>query len=158
MSIGRLSLGTAHLGMPYGIANGGVALSERQVTSVLQAAVDLGITCLDTSPEYGSAEQRIGAFLHEHDLVDEMAICSKLPRIGEADPGRVAHLVEERLTGTLRRLRSEGVDGYIIEDVEDLRRHGQALVDAMNELRERGRVLDIGVSVYEPDSLELLLA
>lgn len=156
MSIGRLSLGTAHLGMPYGIANEGIALSDRQVTSVLQAAVDLGISCLDTSPGYGAAEQRIGAFLHEHDLVDEIAICSKLPALGAVEPGRVAHLVEERLTGSLRRLRAEGIDGYVIDDIEDLRLHGQALVDALGEQRERGRVLDIGVSVYEPAELEWL--
>lgn len=156
MSIGRLSLGTAHLGMPYGIANQGAVLGTHQVTSILQAAVDLGISCLDTSPDYGVAEQRIGAFLHEHDLVDDIAICSKLPKIGKAEPARVASLVEERLTGTLRRLRAEGVDGYVIDDLEDLRAHGQALVDALVDQRERGRVLDIGVSVYAPGDLDVL--
>lgn len=158
MSIGRLSLGTAHLGMPYGIVNRGAALSEHQVTSILQAAVDLGISCFDTSPDYGVAEQRIGAFLYEHDLVDEIAICSKLPSLGNVEASRVAPLVEERLTGTLRRLRAEGVDGYVIDDLEDLRLHDQALVDALVDQRDRGRVLDIGVSVYSPDELELLEA
>jgi aryl-alcohol dehydrogenase-like predicted oxidoreductase len=156
MSIGRLSLGTAHFGMPYGVANGGTALSDRQVTSVLQAAVDLGISCLDTSPDYGAAEQRIGAFVHEHDLAYDIAICSKLPALGPVPSTRVAHLVEERLTGSLRRLRAEGIDGYVIDDIEDLRLHGQALVDALGEQRLRGRVLDVGVSVYEPAELELL--
>jgi aryl-alcohol dehydrogenase-like predicted oxidoreductase len=156
MSIGRLSLGTAHFGMPYGVASPGAALSERQVTGVLQAAVDLGISCLDTSPDYGVAEQRIGAFLYEHDLADEIAICTKLPALGPVASTRVAHLVEERLTGSLRRLRTEAVDGYVIDDIEDLRLHGQALVDALGEQGLRGRVLDIGVSVYEPAELELL--
>jgi aryl-alcohol dehydrogenase-like predicted oxidoreductase len=156
MSIGRLSLGTAQLGMPYGIANQGAALSDGQATGVLQAAVDLGISCLDTAPDYGVAEQRIGAFLAEHDLFDEISICTKLPSLGQMDTLRAAQQVEERLTGSLRRLRSECIDSYLIHDLEDLRRHGDALVSALVEQRDKGRVVDIGVSVHAPEDTKIV--
>lgn len=158
MHVGRLSLGTANLGMPYGIANENRALSGGAVTSILQAAVDLGITGLDTAPEYGVAEQRLGAFLDEHDLLSEISVCTKLPALGALEPGGVVRLVEERLTGSLHRLRCECIDCYLIHDVEDLRRHGDVLVDALVQQRKKGRVLDIGVSVYEPAELELVAA
>lgn len=156
MTIGRLSLGTAHLGMPYGIANDNRALTEGEVTNILQAAVDLGISAFDTAPDYGLAEQRLGAFLDEHDLLDEISICTKLPALGELDSSYLERLVEERLTGSLHRLRSECLDSYLIHDVTDVRRHGDALVEALVRQRDKGRILDIGVSVYEPAELELL--
>ena len=156
MSIGRLSLGTAHLGMPYGIANDDRALTDGEVTSILQAAVDLGISAFDTAPDYGLAEQRLGAFVDEHDLRDEISLCTKLPAIGEADAGHLDRLIEERLTGSLHRLRCECLDCYLIHDIDDLRRHGAALVEGLMRQRARGRILDFGVSVYEPAELELV--
>jgi len=156
MTVGRLSLGTAHLGMSYGIANDNRALTEGEVTSVLQAAVDLGMSAFDTSPDFGLAEQRLGAFFDEHDLVDEISICTKLPALGELDAGSLERIVEERLTGSLHRLRCECLDSYLIHDIADLRKHGDALVDALVRQRAKGRILDIGVSVYGPAELELL--
>ncbi len=142
--------------MPYGIANDNRELTEGEVTSILQGAVDLGISAFDTAPDYGLAEQRLGAFLQEHDLRDEISICTKLPALGELDSNVLDRLVEERLTGSLHRLRCECLDGYLIHDVEDLRRHGDALVDALMRQRAKGRVLDLGISVSEPAELELL--
>jgi len=156
VSVGRISLGTAHLGMPYGIANDNRALTEGEVTSILQAAVDLGISALDTAPDYGLAEQRLGVFLDEHDLLNEISICTKLPALGDLHSSGIGRQVEERLTGSLHRLRCDCIDSYLVHDVADLRRHGDALVDALLQQREKGRVLDIGVSVYAPAELELL--
>lgn len=155
MSVGRLSLGSAQLGMRHGVG-GGVELSEGEVTNVLQTAVDLGISALDTSPAYGLAEQRIGAFLSEHDLVSEISVCTKLPALGDLDPARLEHVVEERIMGSLQRLRCECIDRYLIEDPGDLRAHGDRLVDALLRERELGRILDLGLAVNAPEELELL--
>jgi len=54
---------------------------------------------------------------------------------------------------SLGRLRCDCVDCYLIEDVADLLTHGERLVDAMLWQRETGRVLDIGVSVYDPEDI-----
>ena len=156
MSVGRLSLGTAQLGLAYGIAGGNRVLSEGEVTSILQAAVDLGVTAIDTAPVYGQAEQRIGYFLSEHDLVTDISVCTKLPTIGAIDPGRVEHVVEERLMGSLQRLRCDCIDSYLIHDIADLQTYGDRLVDALLRQREKGRLLDVGLSVYGPEDLETL--
>jgi aryl-alcohol dehydrogenase-like predicted oxidoreductase len=155
MSVGRLSLGTAQLGSRYSITGGG-ALSDGEVTSVLQSAVDFGITAIDTSPSFGLAEQRVGEFLHEHDLVSEISVCTKLAPLGSSDPARLEQLVEERLMKSLQRLRCDCVDAYMLQDIADLRRHGDRLVDALLRQRENGRVLDIGVSVLDPEDLEVV--
>lgn len=156
VSIGRLSLGTAQLGMPYGISGEGRSLSQGEVTSILQTAVDLGITAIDTAPGYGVAEQRIGHFLSEHDLVADISVCTKLPAIGAAEPSRLEHIVEERVMASLQRLRCDCIDGYLIHDIADLHAYGDRLVDALVRQREKGRILDLGLSVYAPEDLETL--
>ncbi len=156
MAAGRLSLGTAQLGMAYGVANRGKAPTEVHAASVLGAAVELGIDCLDTAPAYGAAEQRIGAFLRDHDLRDEIAICTKLTSLRDVPTERVAREVEHGLTNSLRHLGAECIDGFLVHDAADLARHGDVLVAALVEQQDRGRVLDIGVSVYSPEELDVL--
>ena len=157
MPVTRLSLGTAQLGMPYGLAGGRAEMpSDRHASSMLHAAYDLGIASLDTSPEYGHAEQRVGAFLTDHDLHEEIAICTRLPSLAACDTRRVAQQVEDALTASLRRLQSDIVDTYLIRDAADLERHGQALIDALCHQRDKGRALSIGVSVASPAELALV--
>ena len=56
----RLVLGTAQLGMPYGAANRTGMLSDNEAVAILHAAVDAGVTCVDTARGYGESERRIG--------------------------------------------------------------------------------------------------
>ena len=62
----NLSLGTAQLGLHYGIANNRGMLSDKEAEAVLDAAWDCGIRHIDTSPVYGVAEQRIDEYLRWH--------------------------------------------------------------------------------------------
>jgi aryl-alcohol dehydrogenase-like predicted oxidoreductase len=156
MPVTRLSLGTAQLGMVYGIAGPGTSPTERHATSMLHAAYDLGIASIDTAPDYGLAEQRVGAFLRDQNLHEAMAICTKLPSLAKIETARVEQQVEDGLTASLRRLRADVVDTYLIHDSADLTRHGRALIDALCHQRDKGRTLSIGVSVYGPDELALL--
>ena len=55
-----LSLGTAQLGLKYGIANRVGMLSTRQAFEILDAAWRNDIHALDTAPSYGKSEERIG--------------------------------------------------------------------------------------------------
>lgn len=59
----RLSLGTAQLGVDYGVNNAVGYLSDDQADAVLEAAADSGFTMVDVSYDYGTAPERIGRFL-----------------------------------------------------------------------------------------------
>src|SRR3970040_911181 len=156
MPVTRLSLGTAQLGMVYGIAGPGPSPTERHATSMLHAAYDLGISSIYTAPDYGLAEQRVGAFLRDQNLHEEMASCTKLPSLAKIETARIEQQVEDGLTASLGRLGADVVDTYLIHDSADLTRHGRALIDALCHQRDKGRALSIGVSVYGPDELALL--
>ena len=65
--VARLVLGTAALGLPYGLAEAGSAaptlLPEPEACAFLSAAFEAGLTTFDTAPAYGDAEARLGLAL-----------------------------------------------------------------------------------------------
>ena len=156
MSGGRLSLGTAQLGMIYGVASRGELPSEAHAASLLGAAVELGIDCLDTAAAYGLAESRIGAFLTARGLHDRVAVCTKLSSLRDVPTTDVGREVARRLTVSLQHLCADRIDSVLLHDAADLSRHGEALVAALVAEQFRGRVVDIGVSVYSPHELAAL--
>jgi aryl-alcohol dehydrogenase-like predicted oxidoreductase len=154
VSISRLTLGTAQLGMPYGIAGSGHEPTELHAANLLHAAYELGITSFDTAPCYGEAEARIGRFLRAHGLREDVTLCTKLPSLSGTDPARIEQRVDDAIISSLRRLRADTIDTYLLHDAADLARYGRALVDALERQRAKGRILNVGVSVYGPDELQ----
>ena len=60
----KIILGTVQLGMPYGLGQWRQGLMPESVAfSILDAAWEMGITTLDTSPDYGIAEERIAKYM-----------------------------------------------------------------------------------------------
>lgn len=68
LTVSALSLGTVSLGVDYGIAAPGEfgRPSEADALRLLRAAVDRGITLVDTAPAYGDAERLIGQAIAEN--------------------------------------------------------------------------------------------
>ncbi len=154
--IGRLSLGTAQLGAPYGVANDGNSLSSSMAEQILETAADLGISALDTAPTYGPAERRIGEFIQRRQVGASFEVCTKLPALDAgADRSRLATLVNDAVEASLRALMIDRIDCYLIHRVADLECYGRPLVDLLCEQRDRGRIHKVGVSVYAPEDVVL---
>ena len=154
-----LALGTAQLGLPYGRAIRREKPSFEEVRRLLRAAFEAGVRCLDTAPDYGDAEERIGRVLREDGRPEGLCLCTKLPRLpGSLAPADVARRVAESIEGSLERLGAEVLDVYLVHAPADLAVHGRALVDALGASRAAGRVRHIGVSVYDPHEVEAALA
>ncbi|MFZ0694771.1 MAG: aldo/keto reductase, partial [Alphaproteobacteria bacterium] len=59
----QITLGSAQLGMAYGVANTLGQPTEAEAFRILDRAVELGINTIDTARTYGTAEQWIGKWL-----------------------------------------------------------------------------------------------
>jgi aryl-alcohol dehydrogenase-like predicted oxidoreductase len=157
--VARLALGTAQLGDPYGIANRRGRLDEAEVDTILSAAFEQGVRCLDTAAGYGKSEAAIGSFLERQGRPDGLTICTKLPALPPAlSTADVELTVDAELDGSLRRLRLDAVDVYLVHAAADLERYGPALVGALARQRDAGRISRIGVSVYGPEEAETAMA
>ena len=73
-----LILGTAQLGMPYGIANA-IGKPDRELARrIVKTALDNNITFFDTAQAYGDSESVLGSILHDLGVADRVYITSKV--------------------------------------------------------------------------------
>lgn len=157
MTIRRLSLGTAQFGTAYGVANKRGLPGIATVDAVLGLALEAGIQSLDTAASYGLSEERIGSFIRRRGCENAFEVCTKMPRIrDDASESELTGIVDSAVETSLRKLSVPYLDEYMLHDSTDLRRHGRAVVDALLEQRELGRVQKIGISAYDSQDLILL--
>lgn len=153
----KLGLGTAQLGLPYGLTNRRGQPSTADSIRLLAAAAQAGVEILDTAPSYGASEAVIGAALAEG---IRFRIITKTPTRGTAAagwPGRDA--LREGVARSLSRLGLTRLDGLLLHHAADaLAPGGDALLQEMLAMKREGVVRRIGVSVYDSGELDALLA
>lgn len=163
VSVSRLGLGTATLGGLYS------AMSEADVSDVIQTALDLGISYIDTAPHYGkgTSERRLGRFLKEVPRASYV-LSTKVGRLlvpttngddpdfADADQSveRVfdfsASGIEKSLEESLLRLNQDFVEIVFIHDPDD--HADQAIKEAypvLEKLRAKGLIKSIGVGMNQ---------
>lgn len=155
----RICLGTAQLGMDYGVANRRGRPDDAACVSLLSGALERNIVRWDTARAYGDAERRIGQFLRDCSARDDVRMISKLqdPPPG-MEPRDLTDWVTNEVTESLRTLGVERLADLLIHNAATVRRYGTAIWDAMIRLVELGLVEQFGLSVYDEAEFELALA
>ena len=103
----KLVLGTAQLGMKYGIANCIGKPKLEVAREILTIACQNNIEIWDTSPEYGDSEMIIGEYLKTSQ--ERPKISSKLPSITASDRHKpssctLTDFIKEAVTRSLSSL------------------------------------------------------
>lgn len=145
----RLALGTAQIGLDYGISNPHGKVSRDETAAILRCARSAGITTLDTAVSYGDSEARLGEI-----GVQGCDVVSKLPAIPED-----AESISRWMTGVVRQslanLRIERLYGLLLHRPKQLlEARGEETHDALQELKAAGLVRKTGVSIYLPSELD----
>jgi len=156
ISTAELVLGTAQFGLSYGLSKSATPVAADDIADILATAWEGGVRCLDTAAAYGDSERRIGALSR---VERPFAIVTKtLPigrdRIAAEDVAKVC----ARFAVSQRDLAAPKIDTLLVHNAGDLLADGgQALFDALGELVAQGRVARLGVSVYDPETLDRVL-
>ena len=147
----RLALGTVQFGLAYGIANQAGQVSRPAAKAMLQLAAVNGIDTLDTAIAYGESETCLGEIgIRGFNLV------TKLPTLPD-NCQDVSVWVRGQVAASLSRLGVTAIYGLLLHRSEQLLGpNGAALYQALQELKEDGRVQKVGVSIYAPSELERL--
>jgi aryl-alcohol dehydrogenase-like predicted oxidoreductase len=152
--LSRIGLGTVQFGMDYGVSNSTGRPQEPDVAAILGRAVGAGIRYLDTAAAYGDAEALIGRHLprgHRMRIVTKTPSASDL-RFSE----KHRHWLIGEIAASCERLRVDRLYGVLLHAAADLAKDGsEHLVAALHEVKSRGWVERIGVSVYDADELAL---
>ena len=164
ISLGNSSLKTSRIGLGTWAIGGWMwgGTSEAESIATIRAAVDRGITLIDTAPAYGfgRSEELVGKALAEGGLRDGVQIATKVGlnwRDGsvyrDSRPVRIRTEIED----SLRRLRTDVIDLYQVH-WPDLETPLAETARTLEDLRRAGKIRAIGVSNYSPAQLDTFRA
>ncbi len=147
----KLALGTAQLGLDYGVANKIGRVSFEEAQSLLMLASQSGLDLLDTAISYGDSENILGLL-----GLKGWKVVTKLPSF----PDNCVDLTEwvtTQIECSIQRLGISKLYGLLLHQPRDLfGNKGTELYSALQLVKSAGLVSKIGVSIYEPQELDLI--
>jgi len=148
----KLALGSVQFGLVYGVANPHGKVASVEVKKILQYAKIHGLDTLDTAVEYGESESLLGRLgIHTWKAV------TKLPAWTN-DHLDINKWVQEETLKSIARLGVSQLHGLLLHRPRQLlESFGGRLYEALQAVKEQGLVSKIGISVYGPEELDLLL-
>lgn len=152
--INKLGLGTVQWGLPYGLANQHGITTPETVTMLLSEARHYGIKILDTASLYGKSEAVLGTNSLEGFKVVTKTPSFAAPHISDIEVNQLGETFQQ----SLDLLSQKKIYGLLIHHAENLLvPGGDKLLAAMRQLKEKGLVEKIGVSVYDSTQVDALL-
>lgn len=146
--ISRLVLGTAQLGMAYGVSNVTGQPDLKTADAIVKTAWENGIRKYDTAQAYGKSEEVLGKTIRSLDLSDRTKIITKLhPDLDHLNKSELEESVEKSLS----RLNVPILHGLMLHREEYLEIWESGLGETLQSFVRKGLAEHIGVSVYFPD-------
>src|ERR1700749_763999 len=160
ISIGKSDLTTSRIGRGTWAIGGWMwgGADERESIATIRAAVERGVTLIDTAPVYGfgRSEEIVGKAIAEGRLRDRVQIATKLGLnwkdgavFRDSSPSRIRTEIEQ----SLKRLGTEYIDLYQVH-WPDIETPLAETARALEDLRREGKIRAIGVSNYSPQQMD----
>jgi L-galactose dehydrogenase len=149
LDVSAVTFGTGPLGGLFG------DVDDEQAHAVVREAMEHGINMFDTSPYYGSAEQRLGEAVKGRR--DDVLISTKVGLYGHDDADFTPARIRSGFDESLRLLKTDYVDVLMLHDIANADSIDAVLGEAYEtvvQLRDAGKCRYIGASDY---NLELLI-
>lgn len=150
----NLGLGTVQFGCDYGISNSSGKPLLSEIKKILSVAGKNDIKIIDTAALYGDSERNLG----ECDL-SSFSIVTKTPRFG-ADIITDMHVsgFNNTFSQSLKNLRQSSIYGLLFHHAPDLLAKKAGLLwQAALDLKRKGQIEKIGVSIYDGQQLDQLM-
>ncbi|QDU77439.1 General stress protein 69 [Bremerella volcania] len=127
----------------------------------LNRVIDAGINFLDTAPDYGQAEQRIGRALHARRKEFYLATKCGCDYTQHADHIEIKHewnidVIQRNLETSLKRLETDYVDLMQFHGGDAVTLEKNGLIDQLLEFKQQGLIRHIGISSKLPDLTALI--
>jgi aryl-alcohol dehydrogenase-like predicted oxidoreductase len=147
-----LILGTAQLGLDYGIANAAGRPSEAAAVTLLRTAIAAGVCTLDTARAYGLAEERIGKALDRRGQARPRVITKLDPLSALSDTAgakEVNDAVEASLAASREALRCRKLDVLLLHRAAHL--DNPLIRLSLARAQSEGAFGQFGVSIQTPE-------
>jgi len=154
MDQGRLVLGTAQLGMKYGIKNRIGKPPLKKSYEIIQTAWNKNIRFFDTAYSYGESESILGKIFKGLEIAGKVSVISKisgcLNKVNEKE-------VLKGIDSSLKRLNLGCLYGLLLHDPGNLDFWDSNASQIMRAIKKNNMAEKVGVSVYSyKDAMRVL--
>src|SRR5580692_1349338 len=136
LTVSALGLGAGHIG--------GSELDDAAAAALLGAALDAGVTLIDTARSYGRSEARIGTFLAGRR--DRVVIATKGGYGIEGVPDWTGPCIAAGVDAALATLRTDYVDVFLLHSCPLATLARGEVIDALETAVRAGKVRVMGYS------------
>ena len=144
----KIALGTAQFGFNYGITNSSGKISLKDGKKILDFAKKSGMNTIDTAMNYGNCEQQLGKL-----GVKNWFIISKLPPTPN-NCENISSWISSKIDFSLNCLKVDHLGGLLLHRPDQLlKKNGRIIYDSLLNLKKKGKVSKIGISIYNPSDL-----
>jgi len=129
------------------------AVSEAQAEQILNAVLDAGINFIDTAPDYGLSEERIGRYISSRRAEYYLATkcgCDPQDKGGKGGHVWTREQLLRNIEGSLKRLQTDHVDILQLHNPRDDDGNMDELVETLRDIRSQGLTRFIGISSTLP--------
>lgn len=156
----KLVLGTAQLGMNYGIANKSGKPDSETASHLIKTAIANGVSFIDTARAYGDSEEVVGNVLATG-WQSRVQVVTKLSPLDACPEDAVPAVVNEFVDASLYRscsdLRVKKLDVLMLHRASQVRNWNGSAWSRLLQHKANGTVMALGASVQTPGELELVL-
>jgi len=157
--VSSLVLGTAQLGMPYGI-NRQATPSDIEAQAIVREAVAAGVKWIDTARAYGTAEANVGSALESFTAHDCRVVTKLSPFNGLAqsdDSEVIVALAAQSMQDSMAALKVGSLDTVLLHRWSHWDAWDGALAGFLMEKLDDGVISKLGASVQSPAELRSAL-
>jgi aryl-alcohol dehydrogenase-like predicted oxidoreductase len=135
----KLGLGTVQFGHAYGVSNRSGQVPKEEAAAILDRAANAGVRLLDTAANYGEAENILAS-------LDTSAFRIVTKTIN------LAHGLDRVIARARQSAQALKADTLLVHAASDLKgKDGEALWNALRQLKSEGVFRKIGISAYVAD-------
>ena len=146
----KICLGTAQFGSSYGLTNKNKELSVKEIGEILSLAENNGISFLDTAPTYGNAEYKLGNL--------EISDWNVVTKVKTGNTISTNDSFYESVEASLNRLKIDNLYAVLIHNPKlFFEPQINRLLNQLSDLKEKGLIKKIGVSVYDSVEVDFIL-
>ena len=155
-----ITLGTAQLGLKYGIANKSGMPESKETMTLIHSAIEHGVNWVDTARAYGLSEQRVGealsgGWLSRTRVVTKLDPLSDLP--DDASVLCIENLVHKSLLTSQNSLGMKHLDVVLLHRWMHHDSHQGQIWEILNQQKTLGLIKELGASIYKPaEAIEAL--
>ena len=153
-----MTLGTVQLGMRYGINNKVGQPSMESSFSLLSSALENGVNALDTSRDYGTSEDVLGAFIRTLDTPPFVVTKFNIHGAYGTEDQSIEREIDECFAASLEHLGMDKIGCYLLHNGKEIFKYEQPIMRVLRRILDSGKAQMAGMSVYTKQEIDRFLA